>query len=385
MMTALSASTFSSFAQPATNSTSPGSNLWFNEFIFLPGGFRSMAKTISATNETFRLALRYIGTVQAGNTPPKLPDGLTQLDISNAQYQIFTWPLYNPPKPINFYGQVVDENNRPVAGATGHFEWDDTTTNKHSSEVTSDTAGLFALSNAFGISLDVSVFKSGYYSSRKNRYAQYFKYSQPNFDTFYGTSEFFKPDSSRPIVYYLRKIGVGAEALVTSQHGMRESFWPKVPKDGTPVKIDLLNQKTGDGPLEISQTKPDYPEHGGTIERLSPWDRAKLASATNWSVTMKISDGGLIEENDEFPFNPPETGYQPVIALNFQHGQTNWTQQVIKDYYIKFGSPPLYGQLQLETSINQATVILRYVINPDGSRNLEPKQGYFPSSSRWTH
>ena len=358
-----------------------------------------MAKTLSATNETYRLALRYIGESRGGHAPPKLPAGLTSQDVSNVNYIISEWTMTVPQRPINFYGKVVDENGLPVAEATAHFQWDGTVTNKNamqfrdwpkiSADATTDSGGLFSLTGKSGTELDVSVNKAGYYSSRRSRGAQYYKYSKPNIDSFYGTGQFFQSDSNQPVVYYLRKMGIGASALVTSQYGMRESFWATVPKDGTPVKVDLLNQKTGDGPLEIMQKKPEFPAHGGTMDSLSASDRAKLMSATNWSFTMRISDGGFSEENDEFPFNPPGTGYQGTVNYSFQKGQKdwqgNWSMNFQRNYYFKFGSPALYGQLHLETWADSGHVILTYVINPDGSRNLEPKQGYFPSSSRWSH
>lgn len=356
-----------------------------------------MAAAMSATNETFRLALRYIGEVQAGHRPPKLPDGVSVTDISNVNYTITIWSWKTPSRPINFYGKVVDENGEPVVGASVHFDWDGSATNtdamernlvpemKNHADLMSDSAGLFSLTNKAGIELRISVGKDGYYSSRRNREADLFKYSQLNLDYFYGRSNYFRADSSHPVVYYLRKMGVGANSLMTSQFGIREDFDVMVPRDGTPVDVDLLNRKAGNGSLEIRQTKPDYPAHGGIVENLSPSDYAKLISATNWSFTMKMNGGGFLEESEEFPFSPPESGYQSVVTFNFQKGQTNWTTQLKKDFYIKFGNPPLYGQLQVETSSYQSTVILTYVINPDGSRNLEPKQNYFPSSSTWRH
>jgi hypothetical protein len=379
-------------AQPANDANfNNWSNAWYNEFVFLPGGSRIVAKRMSATNETFRLAIRYIAESRSGHTPPQLPEGLTQSDISNAEYKVSIWPMVIPPRIINFYGKVVDENGQPVAAATAHFEWDGTATNKNaldfsdvpkiSSDVTTDNEGLFSLTGKFGTQLDISVGKLGYYSSRTNRSAEYFKYSQPNLEDFLGVDEVFKPNSNSPVLYFLRKQGIGADSLVTSQYGMRNGLWASVPKDGTPVKVDLLHRKVADGPLTIMQMKPEFPSHGGIFESLSPSDRAKLLSATNWSLTMEIGDGGFIEENDEFAFNPPESGYQPVVKYDFQKGQTNWTLFFQKDYYIKFGSPALYGQLHLETWADRSSVILIYVINPDGSRNLEPKIGSLPSSS----
>jgi hypothetical protein len=189
-----------------------------------------------------------------------------------------------------------------------------------------------------------------------------------NLDSFYNHCNYFKPDSNNPIIYFLHKIGVGANNLVTSQYGVRDGLWVNVQRDGTPVNVDLLNRTVGSGSMVIRQTK-----------------HAQWISATNWSFTMKMNDGGFIEENEEFPFTLPESGYQSVLTFNFQKGQTNWTTELKKDFYVKFGNPPLYGQIEVETSCVQNTVTLTYLINPDGSRNLEPKQNYFPSSSVWRH
>jgi len=112
-----------------------------------------------------------------------------------------------PQRPINFYGKVVDENGQPVIGASAHFEWDGNATNKqamdwneeqtikNSADVISDAAGLFSLTNKSGTELDVSAGKAGYYSSRRNRGAENFKYSKWNLDSYYGIGDYFKPDS----------------------------------------------------------------------------------------------------------------------------------------------------------------------------------------------
>ena len=66
-------------------------------------------------------------------------------------------------------------------------------------------------------------------------------------------------------------------------------------------------------------------------------------------------------------------GYQSAAEFNFQHDQPDWKINLEKNYYIKFANPSRYGRLHLETSIDMAGARLTYSINPDGSRNLEPK------------
>jgi hypothetical protein len=193
------------------------------------------------------------------------------------------------------------------------------------------------------------VSKEGYYTSISNQ--NYFLYADI---TGRGT---FTPDPSNPVIFQLRKKGSGAD-LITSQYGVKDYFGVTVPLDTKPVQVDLLERKTGQGQLQLTQIKPEY--HN--------WKQA-----TNWMFRMEIPDGGFVEHSDEFPFEAPESGYQPVVQFDFQQGLTDWTNELKKSYYVKFGRPPKYGRLQLDTSIMMAGARLTYAINPDGSRYLEPR------------
>jgi hypothetical protein len=88
---------------------------------------------------------------------------------------------------------------------------------------------------------------------------------------------------------------------------------------------------------------------------------------------MEIPNGGFIEDNDEFPFAAPEDGYQKTIEFDLDKNQPDWKTSIHKDFYIKYGNPPQYGHLYLDTSIMMEGARLTYAINPTGSRNLEPK------------
>ena len=329
-----------------------------------PDVSRQEIEAYARTNKAFARAIEYFVATMDGRQPEKLPEGVTGEDILNAVRKVFPTASINFDQAISFYGKAVDENNRPVAGAQVRFQWEGLLIHgKLDADVVTDREGLFCLTNKMGTLLRVSVGKPDYYASRRNRGAESFRFAG-------RYEEGYKPERDKPVIYYFQKKGVGADSLITSQYGVSEDYQIKTPLNGTKVNVDLLQRKTGSGPLEISQVKPEY---------------AKWKSATAWSFTMRIPDGGFIEESEEFAFTPPASGYQPVVEFKFQTGQTNWTTSVRQDYYIKFGNPPVYGQLHLETSISSSSARIVYIINPDGSRNLEPKQGHFPSSSSWTH
>jgi hypothetical protein len=265
-------------------------------------------------------------------------------------------PMYMFKVPISFYGKVLDQDENPVAEASIEFSWNKVNATNNEMEsgtagTSTDDKGLFSLENQKGGQLMVKVTKAGYYNLAGNPCC--FEYAQPY------AGNFYVPDPNNPVVFHLKKRGVGV-ALITSQNGMRSDVKLLIPKDGTLINVDFLQRKAAEtGPLQIAQVKPTD---------------TRSQDATEWSFQMTIPDGGFVEYHDEFPFEAPDTGYQPTVRFDFQKGQPNWTDGVKADYYIRFGNPPLYGRLHLETGFDEPGARLTYAINPDGSRNLEPAQ-----------
>src|SRR5271170_36523 len=239
-------------------------------------------------------------------------------------------PEYDWKQSINFYGRVVDENNNPIAGANAHFQWTDLSPNGTSqADAQSDNNGFFSLLNRTGKYMTVDVNKGGYYTYPSER-LRGFEYANP-------ADGLFKPDRMNPVVFHLRKKGVGID-LITSQTALSPDLAIHIPKDGTPVMIDFIQKKSGSaGQLEISEMKPEYKD----------WKQA-----TNWEFRIEIPGGGLVGESDEFPFEAPENDYEPVIDFQFQKGSFDWTTDLKTNFYIKFGNPPLYGRLQIQTGIS---------------------------------
>ena len=247
---------------------------------------------------------------------------------------------------IDFYGKVVDETGLPVEAADVVFGWSEMPAYEGSgntSSARSDENGLFSLVGEKGPNLTVRVSKDGYYTSRKNRTG--FSYALGD--------ESFSPNQSDPVVFHLKKKGQGVH-LITSENGIRAKLSVRVSKTNSSVRVNLLEKKaTTTGQLEISQIKP-------------PW-----RDATNWSFRLSIPDGGFVKNDDEFPFEAPESNYFQTIEYNFTKGTTNWTTQASEQFYITFGQPRKYGWLRIESNLAQETVFLTYAINLSGSRNLE--------------
>ena len=258
-------------------------------------------------------------------------------------------PAYDWQQPIDFYGKVVDESNQPVMDATVDYQWNDQSPSGSSKRtVATDSGGSFSIHET-GKRVCITVSKLAYYTPKTENVMCY-EYANPS-------DGLFTPDEKNPVVFHLRKKRPGV-VLITSKLGMSPDFSFHIPRDGTSIKLDVLHRKTGDsGQIEISQQKPDY---------------ASWKQAASWSFMMQIPNGGFVEANDEFPFEAPETGYQPTVQFNFQNGTTNWAQNLTKNYYIEFGNPPQFGYIQIQTGISMGGAIVTYAINPTGSRNLEP-------------
>jgi hypothetical protein len=248
-------------------------------------------------------------------------------------------------RPIEFYGKVVDENAQPVSGVGIAFGCSQHLTEQYFETSTiSGYDGLFSISGLTGSTLSVRVGKNGYYAIKSNP-------TRFDYMNILNTGS-FQPNHNNPVIFHLRKKGIGVDLISATLN-------VKIQRDGTIVRVDFLNKTFGaTGQFQMSQTKPPY----------ESWKKA-----TAWSFHMTIPDGGFIEQNDEFPFEAPESGYRSAIDFDFKANEPAWETGFKKNYYIVFGNPPRYGQMTIETDIMSGGARLTYAINPDGSRNLEPK------------
>ncbi len=282
-------------------------------------------------------------TRSASVTPQTNTDATTSLRLRMRETVLrdFEWP-------IEFYGKVLDEKGLPIKDVIAHMIWTDTSP-AGTSEATAktDSSGAFSLEGKRGNTLQVWLNKAGYYTMETNSISFHFaEYAH-------------RPDPNHPVLFRLRKKGEGAE-LITSQSGFSTKLEVSVPRDGVPVRVNLMERKVnGDGQLEISQVKPEY---------------LQVKDAKAWTFQMALPTGGFVEQNDEFPFDAPETGYQSVLTFHFNRDDAHWSREIKKGYYIVFGRPPRYGWLTVQTAIGWGGVRLEYAINPTGSRNLEPAE-----------
>ena len=261
---------------------------------------------------------------------------------------------------INFYGKVVDENNNPVPDAKAHLSWvtvDDSNGNKeeylekfglsgHKKDLLSDANGLFLLTGQRGGMIQVNVQKDGYYSIESDKGIPTFNFAQP------WDANYYEPDPNHPVVFHLRKKGAGAKLFSKSL-------------------LVYLKDKRLDARVNLMQgfIKPD-----GTLHLILDGTKSLSSGAFPWSAAVDMGEGGMVETNEQYPFEAPQSGYNTksaTVDMSNPGGKT-WDGDWVKTYYFYLPSTNIYGRMKIAFGANLG-VTVDYSYNPTpGDRNLEP-------------
>lgn len=259
-------------------------------------------------------------------------------------------PQYEWKTPIEFYGKVVDQDGKPVAGAIADVIWTDMSANGSSSmDVISDSAGLFSITGIRGKHMTVQVNKEGYYRQLKGTQSA-FEYAG------FWERTYHVPAKNNPVIFRLRKKGEPAALL---------PFGPTLfgaKPDGTPVVFDLATGRKsgGNGQLSVSVRKG-----------------ARNADRQfEWEVTLgAVGNGaGLLESKDEFMVEAPEGGYQQSWSFRQKAGTEGFQSEMQAKFFVKT-SEGQFARIDvrvLPEYSEMAAVDLASYFNPElGNRNLE--------------
>ncbi len=252
---------------------------------------------------------------------------------------------------LNFYGKVVDQNGKPVAGAKVNLEaqanyFDENRSEQKPYTVETDANGDFNLIGAYGAIITVSsIEKDGFELSKRTE--RHYSYTVP---------ADFHPDPEKPVVFRMWKMA-GKESLIgPAWHG-------KVACDGTASRFDLHSgHPTADGSLEITCTRTPL-----NFETTS--DRPFA-----YKLEISIRDGGVQPTGDEFTYQAPDGGYSPSVTIERKPDDPKWGGGLKQEFYIKTAKGE-YGRLSVEWDAGHRPAPTPFKwecsINPSGSRNLE--------------
>ncbi|MCE0483604.1 MAG: carboxypeptidase-like regulatory domain-containing protein [Methylacidiphilales bacterium] len=251
--------------------------------------------------------------------------------------------------PLNFYGKVIDENNQPVAGATAHMQWNtlDAPSGTSYGQTLSDGGGLFSLTGQRGKILEVRVEKEGYYTVDGGAGSLAFEYANPS------SPNYNEPDPNNPVIFHLRSKGAGAKLFSKT---LNVPLTTNHPQDRVNLMQGFIKP---DGVLTITTDKSKF------LPGNQPFP---------WTMSLSMSEGGLVETDDQFPFMAPASGYTSTINLDMTNTDPSvWQDGVKKTYYFYLPSTNTYGRITVTTVSSLPFVTLNYAYNlAPGNRVLEP-------------
>lgn len=265
-------------------------------------------------------------------------------------------PGYEWRTPIEFFGMVVDENNRPVAGAEVEYSWNGTIEKyggdgvRHQT-MTSDAKGLFHIYGIEGKGIAIRVSKQGY-RRRKSPNDGSFEYAG------FWEPTFIEPDRNKPVIFHLVKRPV---AEPTYRIGSRIFLEPPALE----THLDLLSptaQSAAPADLHVRITRPP----GASYEK--PFD---------WSVTIEGHNGAeIVETTDDFMLQAPADGYQPKLVRDYKNPTGNARQKV--RFYVRSKARKFFAAVNLEMAAYRrmngkepASIVISATVNPNDSPNVE--------------
>jgi len=267
--------------------------------------------------------------------------------------------------PMDFWGKVVDQNGAPIEGATATFNLGPKTLDDYADEskivVLTDANGLFSLTGKAGGGFSLWVSKDGYYSdpdqaSASLPYWRKMMSPQTSFNR-NGTWQPF-PTEKQPTIFTLTKKGRPAANLVFKHVRI------PMPKDGTPVYIDLAQGRVvaaGQGDLQVESWVTD---NGKDVVHPYPW-----------KCRVTVIGGGLHPRSEHLDFQAPSTGYQTQDEVDMSATAAHWSRDMIKKYFLQIGGNR-YVRMHFEmVSGGNNFLNLDYDLNPQpGDHNLETEK-----------
>ncbi len=270
-------------------------------------------------------------------------------NVSQSHEQIVQATLEEQNKrPLDLYGVVVDQEGQPVVRAKVegsillNISFVSSGGETHFTET--DEQGRFKFLGVHGVKIGIRPKKEGYYYDPKLPSAR---------------PEDYIPNPNSPLKFVMWKLK-GTEPL------KHISFESRIPYDGTSVSFDLqTGGKTPDGSGELQVSLSRQPR------QIAPG----LMRPYNWQVKIAIVNGGIIEEEDLYPYQAKEGGYQTFFETTMSSNSIPWQAEFGRSFYIR-NAQGQYGLMQVEISTSSKRpdtgIKVKASINPSGSQNLEP-------------
>ncbi len=303
---------------------------------------------IKAFNQAFNEMQTRREEVANNKTPEKEAEGKSFLNKLAAMSKAAI-------KDIKFYGKIVDQNGDPVSGVIVEHAGLNATyaSGSGTRRDTTDNDGLFVV-DASGTAFVVEKFtKQGYDFPPRQRFVN--ELGQNKTELLWGDYT-----ADNPFIFKAWKVAESGYAKISHAQG-RYGFKP-----GAAYSLDFTaNHKSRvkkEGRLDLD------------LQVLFEKDTDE-----NWTLVIKVPNGGLLEAEELYMNLAPEAGYQQELFFSGTRQEYEQKRQMVratKKYYIH-SRGRLYGSLEIGirpySKPSGSGLKIKHVMNLDGGRNLEVK------------
>jgi hypothetical protein len=254
----------------------------------------------------------------------------------------------NDKTPMDTYGEVVDQDGKPVIGAKvqGWLSFEEAEDKEYDTKT--DAQGRFKFLDLHGKEFGVSLEKEGYEFNHEIWFADNAK-----------RPDNYLPDPKNPFIFKMWKLRGGepmSETTIYSDVHWTNNFKrfnlysDTMEKAGTNINDELMIK---------------------AIRGSSFTNRGVQYFA--WTVTFEITNGGLFATNDPYPYVAPIEGYQSSVTLDGPTNLVELGRGLHQGFYFKSRGGQIYGRMfiQMMPGRNYASIRLQTYANVTGSRNLE--------------
>lgn len=284
---------------------------------------------------------------------------------------IIVYVIFPIDPPVAVYGRLIDQYGNPVPGATVNYTIKHTALGYRTFSDYTNKDGTFSTDHHNGLKLKINYFeKSGYdFLVRRNRASKMdLPFRHRNYADF-GTTNNAKGTDLR-----WRRMSNYSEQLT------REPIVFHAWKKGDTATL-ILDTKSMGFSANNGYQEFKLPATKGAVKiRFEADWKEGQPDRDKWAVDIMVSDGGILETDDQFLYEAPVNGYQAkwsyrCTGLDPSGRTPSCMYNLNRSYYIKAHNGQIFGALMVRFrpfrgNDNKFYTDIAYWINPSKSRNL---------------
>lgn len=270
-------------------------------------------------------------------------------------------PLQIEDTNILFYGKVINQYYKPVAGANVQVDIFRSGTNKIEAvqkiTIKTNKKGLFTVRDK-GCSIYIkSIEKNGYEFLHRKNLDQNFEYSSKY------SKAVFVPDRNAPLIFHLQKME-GEPAYLINQSSLERNFPPtQSPEYGLNLGGSWIDDNGR------------FQKDSGHIDLKIKCNLSMNQKQFELFILSLDSNSGILQ-SDKLLDQAPADGYKPEIVIKVDIPERYEEKKIY--VYAKSRGGLMYSRLELGLTVRPSNLLVSMDIwtNPESSRNLKYNKSF---------